>query len=322
MEPSAPQQAQIAAIQAELTLQKRGNNMIIDMHSHPTFTDFFKKKPSPPPARPANQKLDVIAHPDSMGLAMELTSQQYKGKSSSMLSVKDFKKHLDDAEIDFIIFLCAIIRGQSARENNEKYAKLIKQFDGRAIGFAGFDPTAGEQAVNDIEYALKELGFKGLKMIGSLLGLDINDRAFYPCYEKAQELGVPIMMHTGSGLIMGSRVKHVRPLMVDDVAFDFPGLKIICAHLGCWDYMDVHSMLVRHPNVYSDLSAWALDPRYTSLIPWKLFEQTVSNKIFLGSDYPAAQTPKEALESVRNLPISEEFKKKIIGENAAKFLDL
>ena len=121
---------------------------------------------------------------------------------------------------------------------------------------------------------------------------------------------------------MGCRIKHVRPILIDDVAFDLLGLKIIAAHLGCWDYMDVHSLLLRHTNVYSDLSAWPLDEKYAGLVPWKLFEQTVSNKLLLGSDYPAAQTPQEALDAVNSLPISDDFKRKIKGENAVNLLNL
>ena len=300
--------------------KKNKPEMIIDIHSHPTFTDFLQDGHAPSKPWPANRKLDIVADPGKMGIAMQLTSKQYKGQEPVMLSVEGLKAHLDETH-DLINFLCPITKGQSAKESNEKAAKLIKQFEGRAIGFAGFDPTSPDP-VGDIEYAINVLGFKGLKVIPSILGLDINDKLFYPCYEKAQELGVPITIHTGAGLIMGCRIKHVRPILIDDVAFDFPGLKIISAHLGCWDFMDVHSLLVRHPNVYSDLSAWPLDPRYTNLVPWQLFEQTVSDKLLLGSDYPAAQTPQEALASVIGLPISEDFKTKIIGGNAAKLLRL
>jgi predicted TIM-barrel fold metal-dependent hydrolase len=159
--------------------------------------------------------------------------------------------------------------------------------------------------------------------VSFLLELNINDKALYPCYAKAQELGLPIMIHTGAfSVVMGCRTKYVQPLMVDDVVFDFPDLKIICAHMGGHYYMDVHSMLVRHPNVYGDLSFWPLNPRYKDLIPWCLFEETVPNKILLGSDYPCGQTLKEAVEAVRALLISENFKLKVLGENAARLLGL
>jgi predicted TIM-barrel fold metal-dependent hydrolase len=110
--------------------------------------------------------------------------------------------------------------------------------------------------------------------------------------------------------------------MVDDVAFDFPDLKIICAHLGGCHYMNVHSMIVRHPNVYADVCFWPLNPHYVDLIPWRLFEETVPDKILLGSDYPCGQTLKEAVEAVERLPTGDDFKRKILGENAASLLDL
>lgn len=294
--------------------------IVIDIHSHPTFTDFIQKGHKPPQPWPANKKLDVVEDPSKMGIAMHLTSKQYKGQSPKIFSIQDFKKQLNETH-SLINFLCPITKGQSAKQSNEKAAKLIKQFGEKAIGFAGFDPTS-KDPVGDIEYAINKLGFKGLKIIPSLFGLDINDKTFYPCYQKIQELGVPITIHTGAGLIMGCRISHVHPLLIDDVAFDFPALKIIAAHMGCWNYMDVHSLLLRHPNVYADLSAWPLDPLYANLMPWSMFEKTISDKLMLGSDYPAAQTPQEALDVVNSLPISDEFKQKIKGQNAAKVLGI
>lgn len=296
--------------------------MIIDIHTHPFFPELLEDQPSPPQASPANQKLDLIADPAAIGQAIGLTSMKYMNRGPCILSLKDFQKQMVDAGIDMVAFQVALIKGENARQTNEQVANLLKQFGGRAIGFAGFDPNIGEQAITDIEYAVKNLGFKGVKIVSAILGLDINDKVFYPCYEKAQELGVPIMIHTGTALVMGCRAKHVHPLMIDDVAFDFPDLKIICAHLGGWNYMDVHSLLVRHPNVYADLSAWPLHPQYIDLVPWALFEDTVPDKILYGSDYPAGQTPKEALEAVGTLPISEDFRTKIIGENAVRLLGL
>lgn len=294
--------------------------MLIDIHAHPTFSDFAQAGHAPPDTLPKGAKLDVVTNPHTMGLAMAMTSKQYKGARPAMMSVDEFIEHVDDSHT-LVTFLCPANKGVPARHNNERAAKLIQRFRGRAIGFAGFDPTS-DDPVGDIDHAVNTLGFSGLKCIASLFGVDINDPILYPCYEKAQDLGVPITLHTGAGLIMGCRVKHVRPILVDDVAFDFPDLKINCSHLGCWDFMDVHSLLLRHPNVYSDLSAWPLDERYTDVVPWKLLEETVPDKLMLGSDYPAAQTPAEAVQAVMKLPIGDEFRRKILGLNAARFLNL
>jgi len=280
------------------------------MHVHPIFQEAVQ---------------DISATPQGLRTIqnLEQTSKNYFNRSQKILSLADFQQEMDDAHIDKVILQVAGAKGSPARPTNEQVSTLLQMLPDKFIGFAGFNPNQGEEAIADIEYAVKQLGFKGLKAIPSLLELDINDKALYPCYAKAQELGVPIMIHTGaSSLIMGSRVKHVQPLMIDDVAFDFPNLKIICAHMGGHQYMDVHSMLVRHPNVYADLCFWPLNPHYKNLLPWQLLEETVPDKILLGSDYPCGQTPKEAVETVRNLPISEDFKLKILGENATNLLSL
>jgi predicted TIM-barrel fold metal-dependent hydrolase len=283
--------------------------MAIDIHIHAIFQEFVQ---------------DLSATPEGALVLKELefTSKNYYGRSPNILSLADFQREMDEAGVEKVVLQVAALKGVPARPMNEQVSQLLQMLPDKFIGFAGFDPNQGEEAVDDIEYAVKELGFKGVKTVASVLEMDINDRAFYPSYTKAQELGVPIMIHTGAVVVTGCRVKHVHPLMVDDVAFDFPELKIICAHLGGYSYMDVHNILVRHPNVYADLSFWPLNPYYKDLIPWRLLEETVPDKILLGSDYPFGQTPKEAAEGVESLPVSHDFKRKILEGNATELLSL
>jgi len=284
--------------------------MIIDMHVHPIFQEIVPG-------------LSAIPEGLRMLQNLEKTSENYFYRSLKILSLAEFQQEMSDAKIDRVALLISAIKDIPVRQTNERVSALLRMLPEKFIGFAAFDPRKGEEAVADIEYAINELGFKGLKTVSSQQELDINDKAFYPCYAKAQDLGVPITIHTGaSSLIMGCRVKHVQPLMVDDVAFDFPNLKIICAHMGGHQYMDVHSMLVRHRNVYADLCFWPLNPHYRDMIPWPLLDDTVRDKILLGSDYPCGQILKEAVEAVQNLPISDDFKVKILGKNAARLLAL
>lgn len=283
--------------------------MIIDIHVHPIFQDTIQEFSSTPEGARTIQNI-------------ELTSKKYYNRSPKILSLTDFQKEMATVGIDKVGLVLPVKKGEPAKLANEQLSKLLQMLPDKLIGFAGFDPNQGDEAVVDIKHAVEELGFKGIKTVSSGLELDINDRAFYPCYTAAQELDVPIIIHTGPALITGALIKHVQPLMVDDVAFDFPDLKIICAHMAGHHYMEVHNLLVRHPNVYADLSFWPLHPYYKDMIPWSLFEKTVPDKILLGSDYPPGQTPTEAVEAVRSLPISKDFMRKILGENAARLLGL
>ncbi len=293
--------------------------MIIDMHVHPRFLE--PQQGAPPPQQPA-KSLNIVANPQQFGMAAGETAHRYYQRNPVLLTLPDFIGKMDEAKIDKAALMVTALKGTPVRPMNEGVAKLLKAYPGRLIGFAGFDPNTGTQAVDEIEYAIKQLGFSGIKTVASFLELDINDKAFYPCYAKAQQLGVPITIHTGSAILKGVRVKHVQPLMVDDVAFDFPDLKIVCTHLGGWQFMDAVGMVVHHRNVYADISFWPLNPMYVDLVPWSVLEKAVPDKILFGSDYPAGQTPKEAAEAVRKLPINESFKEKILGSNAAALLGM
>ena len=291
--------------------------MIVDIHVHPRFLEPHR---GDVPPQQDTKKLDIVANPQRFGVAATQTAQQYYQRSPVLLSLPEFINQLDEARIDKVVLVNAATKGVPVRPMNQGVAQLIEKYPEKFIGFAGFDPNNGEQAVLEIEYAVKELGFSGVKAVASMLELNINDKAFYPFYAKTEELGVPILVHTGSAIIKGVRAKHVHPLLIDDIAFDFPDLKIICAHLGGWQYMDLISALVHHSNVFADLSFWPLNPRFSGIVPWNLLENVASDKILLGSDYPAGQTPKEAVEAVKKLPVGQSFKEKILGENASKIL--
>jgi predicted TIM-barrel fold metal-dependent hydrolase len=203
--------------------------MIIDIHVHPSFD--IPATGYPPP-KPEKKVLDLVGDPGSISYAAYLTSQLYYDRNPVTLSIDDFIADMDAGGIDKVVLVNTALKGSPLRMMNEGVAKLLKRYPDRFIGFAGFDPNTGEQAVQDIEYAVEGLGFVGIKTVSSGYQLNINDETYYPCYEKAQELGLPALIHTGTVILKGNRGKYVHPLMIDDVAFDFPDLKIICAHLG------------------------------------------------------------------------------------------
>lgn len=271
--------------------------MIIDVHAHPVF-------------------LGMPIHP-----GVHQLSEVYYSRKALLLTLEDFVKELDRAGVDRVVLLTVCWKAQPARERNKMIAEITRQYPDRFIGFASFDPNTGQEAVVEVEYAVKELGFAGVKTIAQNVEVFYNDPRCYPIYEKVQELGIPILFHTGPSFLH-TRTRFGDPMTLEDVALDFPKMKIILAHMGMQRYMDVHSLLVRHPNVYADLSFWPLHPSYRPLIPWSLLEETVPDKILLGSDFPVGQTPSEAIEAVKMLPVGEKFKSQILGENAARLLGL
>ncbi|MGP2435480.1 amidohydrolase family protein, partial [Listeria monocytogenes] len=73
---------------------------------------------------------------------------------------------------------------------------------------------------------------KGVHVYPHWFGVPINDRLYYPIYAKCCELGVPITLQVGTHSMRSGAKCVGRPILLDDVAFDFPDLKLIGLHLG------------------------------------------------------------------------------------------
>jgi predicted TIM-barrel fold metal-dependent hydrolase len=117
----------------------------------------------------------------------------------------------------------------------------------------------------------------------------------------------------------GSIAKYGHPSLIDDVAMRHEDLTIIIGHMGTPWFWDTYSVVLRHPNVYVDISAhYDLYNHF----PWDAYTKAnIENKILFASDYPLIQWSM-ILTAVNTIPVSEGVKKKILGENAAKLLKI
>ncbi len=147
-------------------------------------------------------------------------------------------------------------------------AQLIadaRAYDDVVIPFASVDPLAPDAAGRLRELAAA--GARGLKLHPSLQAFVPSDRAHYPLYEAAAELGLPVIFHTGQTGIgaglpggRGIKLRYSDPMLIDDVAADLPDLTIILAHPSVpWQDAAI-SMATHKANVFIDLSGWS--PRY------------------------------------------------------------
>jgi predicted TIM-barrel fold metal-dependent hydrolase len=127
------------------------------------------------------------------------------------------------------------------------------------------------------------------------------------------------MLHTGSSVFKGARIKYGDPLLLDDVAIDFPDLPILMAHSGrpFW-YEQAFWMARRHKNVYMEISGL---PAKNLLTYFPRLEM-LANKVVYGSDWPGNPDLGKNVKAVRALPISEEAKVAILHGNAARILGL
>ena len=308
--------------------------MIIDVHCHLRWENQPSKE-----WYEAQVKTAVSVSGSSEEAVRERLKENFD--TTGDLIVRD----MDEAGIDKSVMLVldfSLLVGcgetMSLEETHKVYAEAAARHPDRLITFAGIDPRRAG-AVEFLERAVKEWGMKGLKLMPAV-GFYPNSNRCYLIYQKAQELGIPVLIHTGFDVIPWYGA-YAQPKYLDEVANDFPNLKIIMAHAGGSYWPEAAAMAGFKPNVYLDLSMWQMkllrhpvDEFYRPLR--SMIDTAGRSKILFGSDWPAlrlirrlphaawVKAVKEPPEEVKaaGIEFSEKEISGILGDNAAAVLGL
>lgn len=228
-----------------------------------------------------------------------------------------FTSYLASQEVEKAVILadsspitCGIVPNDFTLE----YCQDVEAF----IPFVALNPYLTANPVKEFERLIK-LGARGLKLCPSYNLFFPNDRMLYPLYGLAQESELPVLVHTGSSIFKGARIKYADPIYLDDVAVDFPDLCILMAHSGRGFWYDKAFYLSRlHKNLYMEISGL---PPQNLLDYFPHFEDNI-DKVVFGSDWPAVRSIRENIYKIMELPIAEESKDKILFKNAGRILKL
>jgi hypothetical protein len=209
---------------------------------------------------------------------------------------------------------------------NEEVAESCAEHADVLIPFASIDPHRGRAGVREARVLVREYGVRGFKFHPSLQGFAPDDRVAYPLYEAIEELGVPALFHTGqtgigAGLPGGGgiRLRYSNPMLVDDVAVDFPELRIILAHPS-FPWQDEALAVATHkPLVHIDLSGWS--PKYFPPQLVRYANTLLKDKVLFGSDFPVI-TPDRWIADFDALDIRPDVRPRILKDNAARLLGL
>ncbi|MEK7830070.1 MAG: amidohydrolase family protein, partial [Acidobacteriota bacterium] len=144
--------------------------------------------------------------------------------------------------------------------SNDLIAEMIAEFPDRFVGVAAVNLEKPVEAVRELDRAVKQLGFKALRVIPWLWKLPPNDKLYFPLYVKCIELDIPFCTQVGhTGPLMPSETGRPVPYL-DEVALVFPELKIVAGHIGHPWTDEMIGVAWKHENVYIDTSAYL--PRY------------------------------------------------------------
>lgn len=187
------------------------------------------------------------------------------------------------------------------------------------IPFCAPNPFLERDLVRSAEKLVSRYDFRGFKIYPSYLPIAPNDSRLYPLYGFAQEAGMPVMFHTGISTFPGARLKWGSPLLLDDVAVDFPDLPVVLAHGGRDLWFDEAFTLARvHPNVYLEVSGLPAAKllQYFPRLP------VLAGKVIFGTDFPVIPSISRAVDSVRGLGLPEPMVADMLGQTARRLLRL
>jgi uncharacterized protein len=210
--------------------------------------------------------------------------------------------------------------------SSEEIADKAREHADVLIPFGSVDPRKGADAVAQARRLVRDHGAQGFKFHPSMQAFAPNDPAFYPLWEEIQSLGVPALFHSGQTGIgaglpggRGIKLRYSDPMLVDDIAADFPHLTVILAHPSVpWADASI-SMATHKSNVYIDLSGWS--PKYFPPALVRAANSYLQDKVLFGTDFPLL-TPQRWLKDFDALEIKPAVRPKILKDNAVRLLAL
>ncbi len=203
--------------------------------------------------------------------------------------------------------------------DNDEVASFVSQHPDRLIGLASVDLFRPMDAVRELRRCVRELGFRGLRIVPWLWGLPPDDRRYYPLYAECVELDVPFCLQIGhTGPLMTSETGRPIPYL-ENVALDFPELRIVAGHLGAPWTQETISLVTKCPNVYIDTSAYKAKRFPADFADF--LRRRGAKRVMFGTNYPML-TPAQCLEGLDELDLSEEARDLYLRGNARRVFKL
>ena len=275
--------------------------------------------------------IDIHIHIQPPGMVKPAVLELIKRSRHNFAQVEKFSadpaaflKYLDEAGVQRAGLICSVspeVIGYTS-EVSDWTARYCSASPARLIAFGSVHPRHVTDAGAEVD-RLAKLGIRALKIHPphQLFSPNAYRDGLGPLaavYERAQTIGLPVMIHTGTSIFPGARNVYAQPILADDVAVDYPGLVIILAHGGRPLWMDEAFFLVRrHKNVYLDISS--IPPQKLLLEYFPRLEE-IADKVLFGTDWPGfgVRDVGENIAKFKALPLSEAAQHKILYDNAAR----
>lgn len=244
-----------------------------------------------------------------------------------VVSIEDCLKQLTDTMSINKVDYSLVLTSYKVNEHRPSTKQVISVIE----GIKNLGAVAGVSFLNYNHWDIREIGeylekglIKGLKFYPGYEPFYPNDSRLKVWYEMAIEYDVPVMFHSGDTYAPTGKVKYSHPLHIDDLAVDFPELKIVICHVGNPWIKDCMEVVYKNKNVYADISGLVLgdfSEKFERFMK-KEIEEMISyagnpNYLLYGTDWPISNM-KSYLSFMNQLDITQESKELILWKNAAE----
>lgn len=243
-----------------------------------------------------------------------------------------------------------------SRESNDHLAAAIARNPDRFAGFAALPVAAPEEAAKELERAVNTLGFKGALINGTSHGRFLDQEFFWPIFERAEQLDVPIYLHPGEppdavyeayygdlptavGQVLSTAGwgwhidtgTHALRLILGGVFEAFPRLQVIIGHMGeALPFYVARSTgkLTRSAGLSKPLEEtlaenfWVTISGVFNVAPFLCALMVMgADRMMFAVDYPISET-KEGSDFILGAPISASDRDKVAHLNAERLLKI
>lgn len=225
-------------------------------------------------------------------------------KAAAGAAYKDIAVDLDEhwramEPVDRAIVLGFRARHVGVLVPNEYVAEYVSRHSEKLIGFCSVDPNDAD-GVEQLDYAVKTLGLRGLKVGPIYQNIHPQDERFLALMARAEALGVPVLIHQGTTFCSNVSLELANPILLQPIALKFPTLRMLIAHMGHPWIAETLVLIRKHPHFYTDISALYYRPWqfYNALVT--AMEYGVLDKLLFGTDYPFT-TPASTIAALKKV---------------------
>ena len=232
------------------------------------------------------------------------------------------------AGVDLSIVLPVATAPSQVVKINDRSARINREYEGRGLFSFGCIHPEFEDWHDELS-RIKALGLKGIKIHPVYQKVNIDDIRFLRILDRASQLGLAVVTH--AGIDIGVPGVFCSPAMIRHAAQEIGPFNFVLAHMGGWKGWEEVPEMLADTGVFLDTSFsspafdraddgyWSEEEAkmLSSEEMTKIIRSFGAGRILFGTDSPWADQ-KKSVDHIRSLPLTEEEKAKILGENALR----